>query len=209
MTALSRVFLNLDEGSTLTFALEGHGRDLLSELSVDRTVGWFTSEFPVEVTYHEDIGRHLREVKESRIQAERYGGWFMSVADNGLLNLVQRQGIGINFLGELSLSADSDNLFELITETSEIDSLIESRLSLGKQVSLVAHIAENTLVVQVNSSLTGNLESTSVSEALKTELHKLVEVLLQGSDGPVSTPSDFDYEGLDMDSLDDLLNSIN
>lgn len=133
----------------------------------------------------------------------------MSVADNGLLNLVQRQGIGINFLGELSLSADSDNLFELITETSEIDSLIESRLSLGKQVSLVAHIAENTLVVQVNSSLTGNLESTSVSEALKTELHKLVEVLLQGSDGPVSTPSDFDYEGLDMDSLDDLLNSIN
>ncbi len=208
MTALSRVFLNLDERSTLTFALEGHGRDLLSELSVDRTVGWFTSEFPVEVTYHEDMGRHLREVKESRIKAERYGGWFMSVADTGLLNLVQRQGIGINFLGELSLSADPDNLFELITETSEIDSLIESRLSLGKQVSLVAHIADNTLLVQVNSSLTGNLESTSVSEALKTEIHLLVEVLLQGSDGPVNTPSDFDYEGLDMDSLDDLLNSI-
>ncbi|WKX69472.1 non-ribosomal peptide synthetase [Streptomyces sp. XD-27] len=50
-------------GDATTVAMEGHGRE---HLDLARTVGWFTSEYPVRVPAVGDVGRVLRAAKEAR-----------------------------------------------------------------------------------------------------------------------------------------------
>ncbi|ROQ63253.1 non-ribosomal peptide synthase protein (TIGR01720 family)/amino acid adenylation domain-containing protein [Streptomyces sp. 840.1] len=47
----------------LTVSMEGHGRE---HLDLARTVGWFTSEYPVRVPASDDVGQALRAAKEAR-----------------------------------------------------------------------------------------------------------------------------------------------
>ncbi|MEV7196989.1 amino acid adenylation domain-containing protein [Streptomyces sp. NPDC093510] len=50
-------------GDAVTVSMEGHGRE---HLDLSRTVGWFTSEYPVRVPVAGDVGRALRAAKEAR-----------------------------------------------------------------------------------------------------------------------------------------------
>ncbi|MEV5981005.1 amino acid adenylation domain-containing protein [Streptomyces sp. NPDC052114] len=50
-------------GDALTVTMEGHGRE---HLDLARTVGWFTSEYPVRVPASGDTGQLLRAAKEAR-----------------------------------------------------------------------------------------------------------------------------------------------
>lgn len=50
-------------GDAVTVSMEGHGRE---HLDLSRTVGWFTSEYPVRVPAADDPGRALRAAKEAR-----------------------------------------------------------------------------------------------------------------------------------------------
>ncbi|WLQ32225.1 amino acid adenylation domain-containing protein [Streptomyces castrisilvae] len=50
-------------GDALTVSMEGHGRE---HLDLSRTVGWFTSEYPVRVPACDDVRETLRAAKEAR-----------------------------------------------------------------------------------------------------------------------------------------------
>lgn len=50
-------------GDAVTVSMEGHGRE---HLDLARTIGWFTSEYPVRVPASEDVGQALRAAKEAR-----------------------------------------------------------------------------------------------------------------------------------------------
>ncbi|MEU6125209.1 amino acid adenylation domain-containing protein [Streptomyces sp. NPDC047123] len=50
-------------GDAVTVSMEGHGRE---HLDLSRTVGWFTSEYPVRVPRAEGVGQVLRAAKEAR-----------------------------------------------------------------------------------------------------------------------------------------------
>ncbi|MFJ1846508.1 amino acid adenylation domain-containing protein [Streptomyces sp. NPDC088146] len=50
-------------GDAVTVSMEGHGRE---HLDLSRTVGWFTSEYPVRVPASDDVGQVLRAAKEAR-----------------------------------------------------------------------------------------------------------------------------------------------
>ncbi|MFF3500900.1 amino acid adenylation domain-containing protein [Streptomyces sp. NPDC003247] len=64
---LAALVLTLREGGAggdaVTVTLEGHGRE---HLDLSRTVGWFTSEYPVRVPAAGDVGDVLRAAKEAK-----------------------------------------------------------------------------------------------------------------------------------------------
>ncbi|MFJ4624599.1 amino acid adenylation domain-containing protein [Streptomyces sp. NPDC088812] len=64
---LAALVLTLREGGAggdaVTVTLEGHGRE---HLDLSRTVGWFTSEYPVRVPAVGDVGDVLRAAKEAK-----------------------------------------------------------------------------------------------------------------------------------------------
>ena len=65
LTALARTVCRWSgQGSTL-IQLEGHGReDLFDDVDLTRSVGWFTSLFPVNLTPAADLGASIKSIKE-------------------------------------------------------------------------------------------------------------------------------------------------
>ncbi|MBR0258893.1 MAG: amino acid adenylation domain-containing protein [Prevotella sp.] len=66
LTALCLSYHQLTDSTDLTLQLQGHGREPLHELVViDRTVGWFTSIYPVVISgISDDVRSDIRHVKE-------------------------------------------------------------------------------------------------------------------------------------------------
>jgi non-ribosomal peptide synthase protein (TIGR01720 family) len=67
LAAVVQAFSSWTGGSSLTIDLEGHGREeLFEEVDLSRSVGWFTSIFPVQLSIETalDPGEVLKSVKE-------------------------------------------------------------------------------------------------------------------------------------------------
>lgn len=65
LTALARVVCNWSGHESLLLQLEGHGREELGgELDLSRTVGWFTSLYPVHLHPAVEPGAAIKSVKE-------------------------------------------------------------------------------------------------------------------------------------------------
>ncbi|WP_410581903.1 non-ribosomal peptide synthase/polyketide synthase [Amycolatopsis sp. lyj-108] len=65
LTALGHVLRDWTGHDRVVVDLEGHGReDLFEDTDLSRTVGWFTSLFPVALEAGDDWGRALKTVKE-------------------------------------------------------------------------------------------------------------------------------------------------
>ncbi|PMV20426.1 MULTISPECIES: non-ribosomal peptide synthase/polyketide synthase [unclassified Pseudomonas] len=65
LTALARVISRWSEQPAALIQLEGHGReDLFDTLDLSRTVGWFTSLFPVRLQAEGELSAAIKSVKE-------------------------------------------------------------------------------------------------------------------------------------------------
>src|SRR5262249_58817578 len=67
LTALAQTLQQSTRGSSFLIELEGHGReDIVGDLDVSRTVGWFTTLFParLELTNEMGVAAALKSVKE-------------------------------------------------------------------------------------------------------------------------------------------------
>ncbi|MFM9158433.1 MAG: condensation domain-containing protein, partial [Dolichospermum sp.] len=67
LTALVQSFSQWTGADSLLIDLEGHGREeLFNDVSLSRTVGWFTTIYPVflQLGKTSDIGENLKNIKE-------------------------------------------------------------------------------------------------------------------------------------------------
>ncbi len=65
LTALCRALTDWTGNDEVTITLEGHGREnLFEEVDISRTVGWFTSIFPVRLKRFSSISEQLVETKD-------------------------------------------------------------------------------------------------------------------------------------------------
>ncbi|MET7798190.1 amino acid adenylation domain-containing protein [Streptomyces decoyicus] len=118
LTVLGRV-LGRWAGAPVTIALEGHGREeLFEDVDLSRTVGWFTTIYPVALDVPEgDWGRALKAVKrrlrELPGRGLGYGALrYLSTADQaaGALAAQEQPQVSFNYMGQWDLTADQDGL---------------------------------------------------------------------------------------------------
>ncbi|PES28329.1 hypothetical protein CN497_25175, partial [Priestia megaterium] len=65
LTALARVIGRWSGQASTLIQLEGHGREeLFDGVDLTRTVGWFTSLFPVRLTPADTLGESIKQIKE-------------------------------------------------------------------------------------------------------------------------------------------------
>jgi non-ribosomal peptide synthase protein (TIGR01720 family) len=104
LTALVETFADWTGRRSLLVALEGHGReDLFADFDVSRTVGWFTSLFPVllDIGAATDPGEALKLVKEElRTVPNRGIGYGVLRYLGGDVPTVQPE-ISFNYLGQI------------------------------------------------------------------------------------------------------------
>ncbi|GAA3887070.1 hypothetical protein GCM10022243_59820 [Saccharothrix violaceirubra] len=115
LAALGRVLADWTGRSRVLVDLEGHGREeLFDDLDTSRTVGWFTTLFPVALDLPDaDWGTTLKAVKEQLRAVPRKGIGYGALRHLAGADIAADPRVGFNYLGrfaagqrDLDLSAD-------------------------------------------------------------------------------------------------------
>ncbi|WP_164503864.1 non-ribosomal peptide synthetase [Rickettsiales endosymbiont of Stachyamoeba lipophora] len=121
LTALGFTLSELLGNKINHILLEGHGRENNdNKLDISRTVGWFTSMYPVRLEVQNDIGSSIKAVKESLREIPNKGigyGAFKGYQPNILPKIV------FNYLGQLdaaALTVSKNNFWNITEEESGI-----------------------------------------------------------------------------------------
>ena len=99
LTALGLSLVELSGQTVNHVVLEGHGREELdSQIDVSRTLGWFTSLYPVRLCVCSDVGLSLKGVKDNLRQIPHHG-----IGYGALLGYEQHAlpSVSFNYLGQL------------------------------------------------------------------------------------------------------------
>ncbi|MFG0865548.1 non-ribosomal peptide synthase/polyketide synthase [Pseudomonas sp. FYR_7] len=212
LTALARVICQWTGEQAALIQLEGHGREeLFDDVDLTRTVGWFTSLFPVKLPVSTDLGDTLRQVKEHLRgipdKGIGYGvlRYLGDAATREALGALATPRITFNYLGQFdgSFADDDDALFTPATEKrgreQSPDAPLDNWLVLNGRVydgclSLDWTFSAEQFEVQTIKDL---------ADAYGAQLQALIEHCLAPDAGGV-TPSDFPLASLDQAQLDQL-----
>jgi non-ribosomal peptide synthase protein (TIGR01720 family) len=218
LTALVQAFANWTGQSRLLFDLEGHGReDIGADVDISRTVGWFTTIFPVllELETTANPGEALKSIKEQLRGIPhrgigygllRYLGGQLNTADiisNQQAPWSQPQ-ISFNYLGQYKPFTPSDTVFQLSSEPS------------GPWYSPQGH---RTYLIDVQGLVVNNqlrmswtysrqIHRQSTIEELANHFEAALQTLIEHCRRPEAggyTPSDFPLASLNQEQLDKLL----
>jgi len=210
LTALVHSFANWTGEPTLLVDLEGHGREpLFPDVDVSRTVGWFTSVFPVRLEATQTVQSTLKQVKAYLRQIPQNGVGY------GLLRYLSGhspnsqqldwQGlpqpeVSFNYFGQLDTTTSSTSLFVLANEPNG---------AAHSQVDL------RTYLLEINSSVVGGQLKLDWSYSSARHQQETIARLAAGflaalrtlmaartAATPCYTPSDFPLAGLDQATLE-------
>ncbi len=123
MTALGRSWYQLTGQTAVSVQFEGHGREYIGDehLLTDRTVGWFTSVYPVVLEHLDgDLRKCLRLMKETMHRIPNKGVGYnilRYLSPDTAYSTDQCALIGFNYLGEMDESAGNAP-FTAMTEIS-------------------------------------------------------------------------------------------
>lgn len=217
LTALTSAFYDWTKNKTLFIELEGHGREHLSDnIDLSRTVGWFTSIFPVELTLESDSdpGAALKSIKEQLRQIPNKGiGYGLlryctqeTSAIKTIYNLPVPQ-LRFNYLGQLDQITGEKKFFQWAKESPGDDrSLKQQRPIL---IDINSMVINGCLNVDMEYSMAVHSDETinALASSLIENLKNLINHCLSPNVGDY-TPSDFPEAGLDTKRLDDLLERL-
>jgi non-ribosomal peptide synthase protein (TIGR01720 family) len=217
LTALVRAFARWTGEPRLFFDLEGHGRESsLADLNVARTVGWFTSLFPValDVQSAADPTQALVAVKEQlrRIPSRGVGyGVLRYLSTDGEVAAVLRKmpspPLAFNYLGQFDEDRDGETPL-LRPGVGSVGPTRSARQVRRHQIEINGSVVGGKLTTTWTYS--ENLHDRSTIEGLAQgyhdELRELIAQCVSVSGG--FTPSDFPEARLDQKALDRLLARI-
>ncbi|MDD9337855.1 MAG: amino acid adenylation domain-containing protein [Rickettsiaceae bacterium] len=119
LTALGYSLAEITDNKINYIVLEGHGREEIdSNIDITRTVGWFTTIYPIRLEISEELGNSLKTVKENLRQVPNKGIGYGTVI--GYQSDLPR--ISFNYLGQFDkqgATTDKD-LWNIISENSGI-----------------------------------------------------------------------------------------
>ena len=102
LTALSRAVYQWKQLEKCAVTLEGHGREnIVDDVDISRTVGWFTSMFPVQLSHKNELRDHLVKTKDhlNKIPDKGMGYFMLKYLANEKLEPLPE--ISFNYLGVL------------------------------------------------------------------------------------------------------------
>jgi len=210
LTALARVLCRWSGDESALIQLEGHGREaLFDEIDLTRTVGWFTSAYPLRLTPQEGQGASIKAIKE-RLRAVPHKGLGYGVlrylADDlcrQTMAALPVASITFNYLGQFDQSFGTDALFHPLDEA--IGAAHDPHAPLPNELSVDSQVYGGELVLRWTFSAERYDPHTiaELADAYLGELQGLVEHCLQDEASGL-TPSDFPLAKLTQAQLDAL-----
>ncbi len=216
LTALGLAVCRWANVKRCTVNLEGHGRERIMEgVDVDRTVGWFTSQFPVvlDMAGSDDLGYGIKSIKEMLRHIPHNGIGY------GLLRYLSPKGsagttpftlnpqINFNYLGQVESGTAKDRPFAL-SPLSAGDLVTPDLISL-QALDIGARIQDEILSVSFTySSLEFRTETIkTLKETYKKNLTEIIRHCSTKEDEEL-TPTDVGDDDLSLEDLEDIQDLI-
>ncbi|NPU92067.1 MAG: non-ribosomal peptide synthase/polyketide synthase [Gammaproteobacteria bacterium] len=211
LTALVQTLCEWKGDNALTVELEGHGREaLFNELDLSRTVGWFTSLYPLclRLPAAQDAGSCIKAIKEQLRAVPEHGLGY------GVLQYLTRAGLpasshGVlfNYLGRFDSSQD-DGLLRIADDPVPADR--DGTNTLHQELEIVPMVIVDQLQVEWRFSRR-RYDLATQERLLARYMERLRELLRHCLDPQAGglTPSDFPLaRQLNQKSLDQLLGKL-
>ncbi|WP_414636210.1 amino acid adenylation domain-containing protein, partial [Actinophytocola sp.] len=204
LAALGRVLGDRDGRALIT--LEGHGREeIIDGVDLSRTVGWFTSQFPVALAVPDgDWGTVLKSVKEQLRAVPQRGLSYEALRylrpEAGLAGALPR--VCFNYFGQWETGSDgADGLFRDRLEGIGQD-VAPDRVR-PHLLDISAAVADGELRMDWEYSTEAHAEETvaRLAEQVLTALREIIEHCARPESGG-RTPSDFPLARLDQSQVD-------
>jgi non-ribosomal peptide synthase protein (TIGR01720 family) len=213
LTALAESLSRWTGEQRLLIDLEGHGREpLFEDVDLSRTVGWFTSLFPVQLRLPESDapGVTLKSIKEQLRQIPQGGigygllRWLHPDAKMAArLAALPRAELSFNYLGQFDQLLPQGALFSSAGETHGSDRAANQLRS--HLLEVVARVGDGRLQVEWHYSSAVHCRETVqwLAESFISSLERIIQHCLTPEAGGF-TPSDFPLAGVDEQELDKL-----
>ena len=229
LTALAQAFSQWTGSRSLLVSLEGHGREeIFDDVDLTRTVGWFTSIFPVRLDLAETSGpgEALKSIKEQlrRVPGRGIGYGilrYLTAEEDVKQGLAASQAeVGFNYLGQFDQVLSETSLFaparaakskssKSAQSAREADMRGPTRSGRGVRAHLL-DITGNILMGQLRLVCTYSekVHRRSTIEYLARALKEALLTVMthcQTAQITVHTPSDHPLANLDQQKLDQLM----
>jgi amino acid adenylation domain-containing protein/non-ribosomal peptide synthase protein (TIGR01720 family) len=213
LAALVQTLAPWTRSSTLLIDLEGHGREpLFDDVDLTRTVGWFTTLFPIclHLKEAEGPGETLKLVKEQLRGIPNRGigygelRYLSAESTRAALRTFPAAEVSFNYLGQLDQTMAQAELFRPAQESNgPAQSLGGLRSHL---LEIDSFIIGNQLHVEwtYSDGLHERATIRRLAESYLAALRTLIDHCRSPEAGGY-TPSDFPLAGLDQSTLDRLL----
>ncbi|MFM6112895.1 MAG: amino acid adenylation domain-containing protein, partial [Sphaerospermopsis kisseleviana] len=217
LTALALVLSKWTNSKNVLFNLEGHGReDIVDSVDLSRTIGWFTTIFPVvvELPTTENLGETLKTVKEQLRAIPNKGigyGLLRYLSQDpeiaSQLKTLPQAEISFNYLGQFDQQINTTSWMQPASESAgRMHGLQNNRPHL---LDINSMIVEKQL--QIEWTYSTNFHQAATIEKLAQEfvntLQDIITHCASGKNGGY-TPSDFPLVKLNQVELDQLLASL-
>ncbi|MEA5517932.1 non-ribosomal peptide synthetase [Limnoraphis robusta] len=211
LTALTQTISSWTGQNSLLVDLENHGREsMLNDLNLSRTVGWFTSIFPMLLELNTiDLGGSIKTIKEQLRQVPNSGmGYgilrYLAPSESKLPN--SKAEICFNYLGQFDQMLSSSMMGVASESSGQARSFKQTR----------AYLLEiNGLIIQGQLKFywtySKNFHNRTTIEKLAMDFKEALNQLINHCCSPEAggyTPSDFSLAELDQNQLNQVLNQI-
>ncbi|SFJ94176.1 condensation domain-containing protein, partial [Thermoflavimicrobium dichotomicum] len=208
LTALALTVKEWTGETRVALNLEGHGREeILEGIDLTRTVGWFTSIYPVLFELKtDDLSTAIKEVKETlrRVPNKGVGYGLLQYLSEEKIDFRLQPEMSFNYLGQFGQEGADQEI---------------ATLPMGHQISPRNHL---THVLDVNGIVMNNrlylnfnfnrkaYESETIEQLANRYKQDLLAILshcLQKEEQE-QTPSDFSIKKLTVEELDDIFEAF-
>jgi iturin family lipopeptide synthetase B len=191
--------------------MEGHGREeVLEDVDINRTFGWFTTNYPVllDVSYDDDMGRQIKEVKETlrKIPNKGIGYGILKYMTSDCfkedIDFKLAPQVGFNYfgqfdaeLGQMSMQVAKESVGVSLSPNGERD----------VDFDITGMVSNNRLDISVTYNKSHYKKETidTLLENLRTQLLRIIDFCMS-REAKELTPSDYTYKGLTIETLDRL-----
>ncbi|MDD1961411.1 non-ribosomal peptide synthase/polyketide synthase [Pseudomonas sp. 39004] len=212
LTALARTLCQWSAQDEVLVQLEGHGReDLFDDLDLSRTVGWFTSLFPVRLAPGQAVGESIKAIKEQLRAVPDKGigyGLLRYLGDaqtRERLSGAAQARVTFNYLGQFDGSFTADDAASFSPSGESAGRTQCAGAQLGNWLSITGQVYGGELFLEWTYSEDVYRPETiqHLAQAYEQALAELVEHCCQPQHQGV-TPSDFPLAALTQAQLDSL-----
>jgi len=218
LTALAQAVARWTGSRAFLVTLEGHGReDILPDIDLSRTVGWFTTSYPVSLDLEDagSPGEALKAIKEQLRRVPRrgigYGLLRYLCQDEQIvsqLRTLPQPELSFNYLGQFDQALPEASPFGPATESRGPDRSLKGHRSHPLEINGGIAGGQLRLEWTYSQNLHRRITIDRLAQNFATALRAII-AHCQSPDAGGATPSDFPLANLDQKKLDKMLARMN